>query len=159
MSVKSIVVDSKKCTGCRTCEMACSLVHEGACSPQFSRVRVVKWEAHGISVPVTCADCTKPYCMEVCPVGAVTFKPDLGSIIVDENRCIGCRACSMACPLGHAGFHPVKRKALKCDLCDGDPACAKYCPSGAINYTTMDEMLMAKRREFYKKLIQVGGGH
>lgn len=159
MASKALVVDAGKCTGCRTCEMVCSLLHEGKCGPQLSRVRVIKWEALGISVPATCADCTKPYCMLVCPVGAVTENAAAGAYVVDESKCIGCRACAMACPLGHAGFHPEKGTAMKCDLCTGDPACARFCPSGAIQYTDIDESLMAKRREFYKMLAQAGGVH
>lgn len=156
---KSIVVDVHKCTGCRTCEMACSLIHDGKCGPELSRVRVVKWEAQGISVPVTCAGCTKPYCMLVCPVGAISEKAETGALVVDESKCIGCRACTMACPFGHAGFHLEKKKAIKCDLCDGDPACARFCPSGAISYASVSQSLMNKRREFFQKFIHEGGGH
>ncbi len=156
MALKSLVVNAGRCTGCRTCEMACSLWHEDKCSPRLSRVRVIKWEARGISVPAACANCTTPYCMLVCPVGAVSVQPENGALIMDGGKCIGCRACSTTCPLGQAIFHPEKRIAIKCDLCEGDPACARFCPSGALDYTTVDQSLMAKRRQFYKKVIEGG---
>lgn len=158
MSQKMLIVDPAKCTGCRTCEMACSLYHEGKCSPLLSRNRVVKFEAKGISIPTTCANCSKPYCMLVCPVGAISVNAETGAVVVNEERCIGCRACAVACPFGQANYHPERRVAMKCNLCDGDPVCVKFCPSGAITYGTMDESLMAKRRAFFSKFVSEEGG-
>lgn len=153
---KMLIVTPSKCTGCRTCEMACSLFNEGKCSPLLSRNRVVKYEAKGISIPTTCASCTKPYCMMVCPVQAISVAPT-GAVVVDENKCIGCRACSIACPFGQAHYHPERNVCMKCNLCDGDPVCAKFCPSGAITWGYMDDSLAAKRREFFSRFASEEG--
>jgi len=157
MAEKMLIVTPSKCTGCRSCEMACSLHREGKCSPQLSRNRVVKFEAKGINIPTTCANCSKPYCMLVCPVKAISVNADTGAVVVDETKCIGCRACSVACPFGQANYHPEKKIAFKCDLCFGDPVCVKFCPSGAIVYASMDEVLMAKRREFFSRFASEEG--
>ena len=159
MALNALVVNAGKCTGCRTCEMACSLTHDGKCSPRLSRVRIIKWESQGVNVPSTCANCNTPYCMLVCPVGAVSVNSETGAVIMDESKCIGCRACSTVCPMGQAIYHPEKRTAIKCDLCGGDPVCAKFCPSGALSYTSVDQSLMQKRREFFKKVVFEGGDH
>src|SRR5450756_835694 len=63
------------CTGCRQCELTCSYVHEGVYSPGLSRIRLVRFEGEGLSVPVTCVYCRRPYCEEVCPTGAMTHDP------------------------------------------------------------------------------------
>jgi Fe-S-cluster-containing hydrogenase component 2 len=51
------------------------------------------------------------------------------------------------------GFHPVEKVALKCDLCGGDPQCARFCPSRALIFRSVDEFLMEKRREMADKVI------
>ncbi|MGQ9558686.1 MAG: 4Fe-4S dicluster domain-containing protein [Desulfurispora sp.] len=153
-----LLVDFRRCTGCRTCEMACSLHHEGKCSPLLARNRVVKFEARGISVPTTCANCSRPYCMLVCPVRAISLHPVTGAVVVDEQKCLGCRACALACPLGQAGYHPEKQVAMKCNLCDGDPVCVQFCPSGALRYGYLDDSLQNRRREFLARLLEQEGG-
>ena len=73
MRGKVIVVDHEKCTGCRQCELVCSVFHSGASNPARSRIRVVKWENEGIYLPMTCQNCEKPFCVEVCPTGALSY--------------------------------------------------------------------------------------
>jgi len=87
-------------------------------------------------VPKLCNQCDNPPCVQVCPVGA-TFKTEDGVIIVDENRCIGCRYCIQACPYGARYLHPEKQTADKCTFCyhritkDLLPACVEVCPTQA----------------------------
>jgi len=56
------------------------------------------------------------------------------AVEVNENLCVGCKVCTIACPFGTINYHPVSKKVIKCDLCGGDPACAKACPTDAITY-------------------------
>jgi Fe-S-cluster-containing hydrogenase component 2 len=144
---KILMVDPSKCTGCRTCEMACSLRHEKVCSPLLSRIRIVKFESRGENYPHVCSQCAKPQCLSACPQGALQLNTATGAVVIDEDLCTGCRLCITACPQGQIAMHPEKHVSFKCDLCGGDPVCAKYCPSGAVRFTEVDEFLMAKRRE------------
>ena len=65
---KVLFIDFEKCTGCRTCEVACSLRNEGICNPVLSRISVIKWEDMGVDVPMVCQQCENPPCRAVCPV-------------------------------------------------------------------------------------------
>ncbi len=65
------------------------------------------------------------------PHGALTRNED-GVIVHDESKCIVCKMCVSACPLGNMAFSPRTRKVFKCDMCGGDPQCALFCPTGAI---------------------------
>ena len=84
---------------------------------------------------------------------SVTFHIYCFNATVD--KCIGCKMCMNACPLGNISFHPTLRKVFKCDLCGGDPECAKFCPSGAIQFveTDADSDRRAFIGERFKELI------
>lgn len=150
-SLKSLLIDPSRCTGCRTCEMACSLYNEGECSPMLSRIRIVKYEALGRNFPSICSQCNKPQCLATCKQGAIRRNESTGAVFVEKSLCTGCHSCLIACPA--MGFHPVEKVALKCDLCGGDPQCARFCPSGALTFRSVDEFLMEKRREIADKVI------
>lgn len=145
-----LMVEPSLCTGCRSCEMACSLSHEGKCSPTLSRVRVIKFEAQGKNYPTVCAHCAKPSCLSACTQGAIKIDPEIGSVVIDESLCNGCCACLAACPQSQISFHPEKKVAIKCDLCGGDPQCARFCPTGALSFVGIDQYLMTKRRALLK---------
>lgn len=150
-NLRSLLVDPSRCTGCRSCEMACSLYHEGECSPVLSRMRIVKYEALGKNFPSSCSQCSKPRCLAACHQGAIRLNEMTGAVFVEESLCTGCRSCLVACSA--MGFNPVKKVAFKCDLCGGNPQCARFCPSGALTFRSVDEFLMEKRREMADKVI------
>jgi Fe-S-cluster-containing hydrogenase component 2 len=155
MARKLLLVNPEKCTGCGTCETACSLKHFGECNPAQSLIKALRHEKMGsyfFSVPVVCQQCEIPLCMDVCPVNAI--QPDLGTgaYLVDEKKCVGCRLCEMACPLGAIEIHPDKNVAMKCDLCGGEPICVKFCLPGALTYVSEEKIGFARRREAIKKL-------
>ncbi|TSA24046.1 4Fe-4S dicluster domain-containing protein [bacterium] len=87
-------------------------------------------------VPKLCNQCDNPPCVQVCPVGA-TFKTEDGVILVDDERCVGCRYCIQACPYGARYLHPERETADKCTFCYHRitkgmlPACVEVCPSQA----------------------------
>lgn len=153
---KMLVVDRDRCSGCKTCEVVCSLYHEDKCQPQLSRTRVVKFDREGMNVPTVCTQCSKPQCVSACSQGAIALNKETGALIVAEELCTGCRACLIACDRGQIGFHPEKKVAFKCDLCNGEPQCARFCSRGAIRYLVMDEFLMMKKRELAIKSAQAG---
>lgn len=128
---KLIVPYPDICSGCRYCEMVCSIVHENAANPRKSRIRIFK-KGVKVDAPVVCTHKTacKYECAEVCPVEAHYEKRGLTHI--DPEKCIGCGACIKACP-----YHAIvfsNKKAVKCDLCNGKVYCVKYCPMYAIKF-------------------------
>jgi Fe-S-cluster-containing dehydrogenase component len=108
---------------------------------------VVKWEQDGIYVPINCRRCEEPACELACPRQATFRNFITGAMEVDAHRCIGCFSCVSACPFGATFVDPRTGHVLKCDLCDGDPTCAKVCPTGAITFEEVS-------KETYLKLIE-----
>jgi Fe-S-cluster-containing hydrogenase component 2 len=121
-----IVRDYIKCSGCRLCEIACSITHEGRIWPEASRIRVFML-VPGVEVPHLCAQCSTYPCIEACPVNALSTHKETGAVIVDNEKCTACGLCIDACPGTIPHLHPNQQHIVICDLCGGDPECAKIC--------------------------------
>ncbi len=145
---KLIVINVEKCTGCRLCELACSLHHEKCCNPSKSRIHAIIWAEEGVSVPVVCSHCDDAPCMVACKFEALWRDPATGGILVIEDNCIGCKMCMIACPYGCIGYDKDTHKIFKCDLCDGDPKCCSICPTDALNYIKSEKTAIYKKRSF-----------
>lgn len=148
-------VDLDKCTGCRTCEMVCSLTHSSECNPLKSSIRVTRMKLKGVMIPVYCKQCEDPPCRNVCPANAITVEPKTGAIMVLDERCIGCRECILVCPFGAIFFDADKRVPIICDLCDGDPQCVKYCIDEAMIYPRLYEAGRSQRDKYTKTIARV----
>lgn len=135
------------CSGCETCQLMCSLEHAGAFNPLKARIRVVPLSL-GVTVPVTCQQCEEPWCRKACPENAIVPHRSLSIPVVDEKKCTGCMRCLGACPFGIMSFDGEKKKALKCDLCGGNPACVRYCPSKVLVLAGHRESAEIRRRRF-----------
>ncbi len=140
MQDKVLVIDYEKCTGCRMCELVCSVYHTGAANPSRSRIRVIKWENIGLYLPLTCQNCEKPFCVEVCPTKACHVDPEMNMVLIDKDKCIGCRTCILACPFGAPHFDKAERITVKCDYCGGEPQCVRFCDVGAIKFLDVAEV-------------------
>ncbi len=132
MSSIWIVRDYENCSGCRRCELACSMHHEGWMWPEASRIRVFM-PFPGVEVPHLCAQCDDYPCVESCPVDALSIDGGTTAVIVDSEACTGCGACVEACPGTVPYLHPRDRKATICDLCGGDPECVEVCQEAGYN--------------------------
>lgn len=145
-----LVVDSKKCSGCCSCMLACSLVHEGEENLSLARIQIVQNPfarfPEDIELAI-CRQCVYPVCIEACPTEALHVDAENGNVrTVDESLCNGCMECIDACPyIPHRMiWNPEKNVAVKCDLCvdtpywsekggpDGKQACVEVCPMRAI---------------------------
>ena len=153
---KDLIIDFEKCTGCRICEMACSLSHKKICSTTQSAIHIIKWEKEGINVPMVCQQCEKALCQEVCPVdGAIYRDPETGAMLVDIEKCLGCRMCIVACPFGGSSLDIVGRKIIKCDLCEGDPECVKFCEPQALQYLPGTTLTYIKKKAGAERLAEL----
>ncbi len=156
-----LLVDTKKCQGCISCMLACSLVHEGVENPSLSRIQIMQNSFASFPDDVMiaqCRQCVDPLCVDACPVGALKADPAYGNVrMVAKDVCVGCGRCVNACPFTPS--RPVvapdesfggNKKSRKCDLCAGAPfhwdeagggpngkqACVEVCPVGAIRFTS-----------------------
>ncbi len=100
-----MVIDQSKCIGCGYCTLACQAHNDINPSIQWNRV-VAAGEVDGkdVFLPRPCMQCAKAPCVDVCPVKASTYRPD-GIVMMDYDRCIGCRYCEVACPYQARSFN------------------------------------------------------
>ena len=154
---KMILVDYTRCTGCRLCESICSLYNEGVVNPRRARIKVVRWEWEGWQIPTICQQCQDAVCAGVCPVKALTRDKELGYVKVNYDLCIGCRLCIMACPFGGMSFDFVTNKVMKCELCGGDPMCAKFCETKALQFVDAASADIVKRRDLGAQVLMAIG--
>ncbi len=129
-----LLTNSKKCTGCRSCELACSFEHFDVFSYDLSAVRVLKFEDRARNYPIVCLQCDDPPCVDVCPANALVKNDENGMVSFDEKECTGCEECVEACPFNAAFFSTKKKKLIMCDLCGGDPVCVKVCAPEALEW-------------------------
>jgi Fe-S-cluster-containing hydrogenase component 2 len=85
---------------------------------------------------------------------AITRDPKTEGVILNQERCIGCRACTFVCPYGAISLDVDKQVMIKCDLCDGEPQCAKYCPKGALVYDRSEVIDTLRREKNLKSFIR-----
>lgn len=143
--MKMLVVDHARCTGCRLCEIACSLHQDDVSNPAAARLAVVRWDEEGVHVPTVCMQCVVAMCEQVCQPGAICRDAATGALVVDYERCIGCRMCVIGCPYGAMSVHPVGRQVIKCNLCGGDPRCVRFCETGALRFAEPEDAAFGKR--------------
>jgi Fe-S-cluster-containing hydrogenase component 2 len=152
---KMLILDYTKCTGCRLCEMACSIKQANVSNPSRARIHIIRYELEGIIVPMLCQQCESPPCMGVCPSGAISRDERLGAIVVDYDKCIGCKMCVSACPFGGMGVDPVTEKVIKCNFCDGEPTCAMFCQPEALQYVEVTTANLRRKRSAALKLSEL----
>jgi len=153
---KALYINYEKCTGCRLCELVCAVKHDGISNPARSRIKVMKWEMEGLYIPMSCQQCQDAPCVNACPIKALSRDEDLGRVVVDYDVCIGCRTCVSVCPFGAMSFNTIDRKVFKCDLCEGDPQCVRFCDRKAVDFVSPDDVSIDKKREAASRISQAG---
>lgn len=163
-----MVIDLAVCEGCAECTRACSKMHGVPQGQDWLPVLELRDGelAAPYNFPKPCFHCDNPPCTKVCPVDA-TFKRDDGIVLIDPDRCIGCRFCMVACPYSTRHFSwspappgrpvcngpgspeyspsPVQGTVQKCDFCPNLaergvlPVCVTSCPHGVIYYGDQNE--------------------
>jgi anaerobic dimethyl sulfoxide reductase subunit B (iron-sulfur subunit) len=142
--------DSSSCSGCKACQVACKDRHDLRTGLLWRRVYEVTggdwirmgeaWQSRvfAYNISISCNHCEKPVCAYVCPAGAISKRED-GIVLINPDRCIGCRYCSWACPYDAPQFDARTGAMTKCDFCVEDldvglkPACVAACPLRALD--------------------------
>jgi len=152
--------DASACGNCKACQIACQDKND---LPFYLRWRRVVsyggggWVSHptapgvmvpdvfGYSVSIACNHCENPMCANVCPAAAITKRSD-GVVLIDTDKCIGCRYCEWACPYGAPQFNEELGVMTKCTFCEdllavgGRPACVDACVMRALDFGELDEL-------------------
>lgn len=136
----AMVIDLRKCIGCGACTVACKVenqVPDGLYRTWVKEMEVGLFpDVKRVKLPRMCNHCEEAPCVKVCPVQA-TWQAEDGTVLIDYDRCIGCKYCMAACPYEARYVNPVTQTADKCTFCyhrveEGlEPACVATCVGGA----------------------------
>jgi len=170
-----VLVDPSRCIGCRACQVACKRWNNRqGTSTRFSnewtnpltlsydtythiRFKLENDKTDGKTnwrfFNWRCMNCKDPACVPSCPVDAIT-KYEEGPVVINQDRCIGCKFCVSACPFEIPKYDPSRNKVDKCHMCydripQKEPACVQACPTDALQFDTREAILQkaVKRAE------------
>jgi Fe-S-cluster-containing dehydrogenase component/CRP-like cAMP-binding protein len=152
---KTMLIDMEKCVRCDDCVTACAETHDG--NPRFIRsgASIANW-----MVATACMHCVDPVCLIGCPTGAIHRTMSGGTVIINDQTCIGCGTCANACPYDNIHLVPIREKngqavidpgskqpimkATKCDLCSSlpsGPSCERACSHGALQRIDLQSLI------------------
>ncbi|MGB4441030.1 MAG: 4Fe-4S dicluster domain-containing protein [Coriobacteriia bacterium] len=174
MAETAIMYDSSKCTACKGCQVACKQWNQlpAPLTPdEFEFTKsfqspldldpntwlIINFSEEDKEVGIdwnfmrnSCFHCTEAACEKACPVGAISHK-DNGAVVIDQEKCIGCRYCVASCPFGVPHWDEATNTTFKCWQCqdrtaaERKPACVSTCPTGALQFGDRADMLAAAR--------------
>jgi len=153
MTQYAFFFDQSRCTGCRDCSVACKNWHQLPAGP-LKYLKVYEYEKGSFPLVrihfqwVPCYHCEKPACVDACPVEAIRKEPKYGAVLIDSEKCTGCRNCYEECPYGAPVFESDDPGVLaqKCDMCidrleSGElPICVGACSARALDFGPISEM-------------------
>jgi formate dehydrogenase iron-sulfur subunit len=155
---RAILFDVTRCIGCHACAEACKKEHAFPGTGEETELDAVTYtvvldKGDDRYLRRMCMHCASPSCASACPVGAFT-KTELGPVVYDQSKCIGCRYCILACPFSVPRYEWSKAvpAVRKCDGCiqrqsQGRPtACVEACPAEATVGGTREELLAEARK-------------
>lgn len=142
--------DMTACGACKTCQIACNDKNDLKAGELFREVR--SYEGGSFPKPwiyylsMSCNHCEEPLCVDNCPTGASYKRSEDGIVVIDEDKCVGCKYCLWSCPYDARVYFEDKGVVGKCNMCvdlleEGqNPACVDACVMRAIDYGDIDEL-------------------
>ncbi len=128
--MKKIRSNTKPCSGCVLCALACSITKMGFANPHKSAILITRDPWQRKEKITLCQQCNHAKCISACTEGALYYDED-AVVRVDQGKCNACGACVEACPFDAIWL--IGGKLLKCDLCENStPQCLRVCSTGAI---------------------------
>lgn len=157
MTGKGFIFNHEKCVGCGSCGASCVLENGWNVRPRsiYATNTDFSLPSAVINLSLACNHCADPLCLKSCPANAYFKDEDTGAILIDDNKCLGCRYCQWNCPFDAPKFDPESRVIGKCSLCysslkEGiEPACSRACPTGALHYEEINNNDEAKWPEWF----------
>jgi formate dehydrogenase iron-sulfur subunit len=170
---KAIMVTPEDCIGCRACQVACKswnqlpgtktqnngtyqnppdLASTAFNIIQYNEVPSQENPVRWLFVSRRCMHCEDAGCMKICPAAGALFRTEAGAVVVDRDKCIGCKLCVNACPFDVPRFD-AENKMTKCHQCsdrisaDMQPACVKTCPTGALKFGQRQELIETAKKD------------
>ena len=159
MSKYYLVQDKKRCIGCLSCEVHCKSNKGLPLGPRLGQIMPVGPKMVG-RVPrmafvfMPCFHCEEPWCVSVCPTGAMHKRPQDGIVFVEPSLCVGCKSCITACPWGAPQWNAETGKVVKCDYCKDrvdrglQPACVTKCVTHCLQFGKADKPEQTRRQRF-----------
>jgi sulfite dehydrogenase (quinone) subunit SoeB len=181
-----LVIDLDTCVGCHACAVACKEWNAGGVAAPLTDENPYGADPHGVwfnrvhsytidafddqpettlHFPRSCLHCEQAPCVTVCPTGASYKRAEDGIVLIDEDKCIGCKLCSWACPYGAREYSQVEGVMKKCTLCvdriyneyipeeSRQPACVQACPTRARHYGDLAD----EASDIFKLVKERGG--
>ncbi|HNV83210.1 MAG TPA: 4Fe-4S dicluster domain-containing protein [Arenimonas sp.] len=181
-----LVIDLDTCVGCHACAVACKEWNAGGIAAPLTDENPYGADPHGVwfnrvhsytidalneqpettlHFPRSCLHCEQAPCVTVCPTGASYKRAEDGIVLVDEDKCIGCKLCSWACPYGAREYSQVEGVMKKCTLCvdriynehipeeSRKPACVQACPTKARHFGDLGD----EESDIFKLVKDRGG--
>lgn len=154
MTQYGFFIDQSRCIGCNACTIACMQWHDIPPSP-VKWMRVYQWEKGTFPnvrlhmLPVMCYHCEDPVCVKACKNGALHKEDKYGAVLVNSDKCQGCRRCWRACPYGAPQYADDDQgtKMSKCNMCIDrleqglKPICVLSCSMRALEFGPLDEII------------------
>lgn len=143
-----MVIDLRRCVGCHACSVACKQENNVPIATFRAWVKQVEKgeypNVRKLSLPSLCNHCARPICVQNCPVQA-SYQREDGIVLVDYDRCIGCKYCIASCPYDARFVNPVRKVVEKCTFCvhrverGQQPACVETCMTKARTFGDMND--------------------
>jgi len=163
MSKYFLLQDSERCIGCQACEVHCKTNKGLGVGPALCQnMSVGPVEVGGVPrvrfVFMPCFHCEEPWCLNVCPSGAIKKRDSDGIVYIEPALCIGCKSCITACPWGACQWDPSTNKAVKCDYCKDrldqglKPACVTKCLTQCLQFGEATRLPDHRRERFAKTI-------